>query len=137
MVIRLPIVKIQFCKCYEEFSEGVVLDLFQHLFGEGSTQLLVPLRDHWTLEHVQGDKAEICDNAHSVMKPNWKTPRVSDSPSSFNRFHWGNHGLGIEKAVQLPFSKEFFLLQHLANRLPTFVSFSGDAGRFIIPGSWS
>jgi hypothetical protein len=71
MVIRPPIVKIQFFKCCEEFFEGVMLNVFQHLFWEGSAQYLVQLRDHRTLKHVQkGDKAEILDNAHSVIKPN-------------------------------------------------------------------
>jgi len=70
MVIRPPIVKIQFFKWYEGFFESVMLNLFQHLFGEGSAQYLVQLRDHWTLKHVQGDRAEILDNGHSVIKPN-------------------------------------------------------------------
>lgn len=47
-----------------------MLNLFQHLIGEGSAQYLVLLRDHWILKHVQGDRAEILDNPHSVIKPN-------------------------------------------------------------------
>ena len=70
MVIRTPIVKIRFFKCYEEFFEGVMLNLFQHLFGKGSAQSLVQLRGQWILKHVQGDRTEILDNAHSVIKPN-------------------------------------------------------------------
>jgi hypothetical protein len=70
MVIQPPIVKIQFFKCCEEFFEGVMLNLFQHLFGEGWAQYVMQLRDHWTLKDVQGDRAEILNNAHSVIKPN-------------------------------------------------------------------
>jgi len=50
MVIQAYLVKIQFFKCYEEFFGGVVLNLFQHLFGEGPAQYTVPLRDHRTLK---------------------------------------------------------------------------------------
>ena len=67
MVIQVHLVKIQFFKCYEEFFEGVMLNLFQHLFGDGSAEYLVQLTVHWTLKHVQGDRAEILDNAHSTI----------------------------------------------------------------------
>ena len=71
MVIQSPIVKIQFFKWYEEFFESVMLlNLFQHLYGEGSAKYQVQLRDHWPLKNVQGDRGEILDNGHSVIKPN-------------------------------------------------------------------
>ena len=48
-------------KCYAEPCAELDSVLVQHLTKSMSYE---------TLKHVQGDRAEILDNAHSVIKPN-------------------------------------------------------------------